>query len=72
MATYLNSFYKENLKEGSKYINTDSIPVEYKRHLIYRRNLNVFDIVKNDICIGVYAGINGAKGRIDQLILNKK
>jgi hypothetical protein len=71
MVTYKNSFYDNDKKDRNPVLTTDLKPVEYKGYLIYHRinstikSGNVFDIVKDDICIGMYAGINGAKQRID-------
>jgi hypothetical protein len=76
MATvkYRNSFYdSENCLSREFIYRDDSInpPFHYKGYEIFERfdqGYQVFDIVKNDVCIGMYAGINGAKGRIDNLI----
>lgn len=42
-------------------------PTEYKGYLIFHRIDPVFDVVKNGICICQRAGLNGAKGFIDEL-----
>lgn len=73
MATYKNTFFKNDKKERKEYITTESKPMFYKNHYIYHRissnikDANIFDIVKNNECIGMYAGVNGAKNRIDSL-----
>ena len=64
--TYKNSFHKPKYQDSKPEIEIKSVPVEYKDYLIYKRS-NVFDIVKDGVCIGMYAGINGAKKRIDEL-----
>lgn len=71
METYKNKFYNPQINTSKPIIETDSIPVEYKGHLIYHRIKNngkwgdIFDIVKNGECIGMCAGQNGAKQKID-------
>lgn len=73
MAQYKNSFYNEKDQNSKKYFETSEIPIEHKGYFIYHRikstikDLNVFDVVKDGICIGMYAGINGAKKFIDNL-----
>lgn len=64
---YKNSFYNAKYQDSKPVIETAAIPVEYKGFLIYQRSKYVFDIVKNDVCVGTYAGIKGAKNRIDKI-----
>lgn len=77
MTTYKNSFYENDTKNRTKLLRTDAKPIEYCGYLIYHRikstteSADVFDIVKDSVCIGMYAGINGAKKAIDNLILSK-
>ncbi len=74
MASYINSFYENDKKERNPVLTTHSKPVEYKGYLIYHRisgttkNGDVFDSVKDGVCVGMSAGLNGAKNRIDKLI----
>jgi len=69
--TYLNKFHNPRNQYSSEYLNCDTPPVEYKGFLVFHRIVskenggNVFDIVKDGECIGMYAGINGAKRFID-------
>lgn len=70
MTIYINSFYDNDKLNRKQYLETDATPVKYKGFLIYHRTYSIFDIVKDGICIGMYAGLNGAKGRIDTLILD--
>jgi hypothetical protein len=71
MGTYKNKFYNPQINTSKPIIETDSTPVEYKGYLIYHRIKNngkwgdIFDIVKNGECVGMYAGMNGAKQKID-------
>lgn len=67
MDTYKNSFYENDKQNRSEFINCDKKPIEYKGFLIYHRWTELFDIVKNGVCVGMYAGINGAKKKIDQI-----
>jgi hypothetical protein len=62
---YKNSFYKKSTPESKPVLFCDKGPVEYKGYLIYQRMKDCFDIVKDGVCIGMYAGINGAKKSID-------
>lgn len=68
MEKYRNSFHNTMSHDSKEYIATDVTPIEYREHLIYERIKSVcFDIVKDGVCIGMYAGINGAKGFIDKI-----
>ena len=66
---YINSFYNSNYAGSTKIIKTNSSPINYKGYLIFDRNNDkkLFDIVNDGVCIGMYAGINGAKKFIDKL-----
>jgi hypothetical protein len=70
--TYKNSFHQKGNPYSQEIITArlGESPVEYYGYLIYRRldgDYWVYDIVKDGVCIGMYAGINGAKARIDEL-----
>ena len=74
MATYINSFFEGaggfNNPYASKILKCNEAPEEYKGYLIYPRvnygfEGDVFDIVKDGVCIGMNAGPNGAKRKID-------
>ena len=73
MTRYKNSFHSEKNQNSKEYFETSEMPIEYKGYFIFHRIkdtikvLNVFDVVKNNVCIGMYAGINGAKKFIDNL-----
>lgn len=68
-AQYKNSFYSKTTPESKPVLFTDAKPVEYKGFLIYERiKGHCFDIVKNGVCVGMRAGINGAKKYIDYAI----
>lgn len=66
MAKYKNQFYSPKNSDSKPVIETDAKPAQYKGYLIYERIKGVcFDIVKNGVCVGMYAGLNGAKQAID-------
>lgn len=66
LTKYKNTFYRKG-GESPETIETEANPTEYKGYLIYERIRKVcFDIVTDGVCIGMYAGINGAKKRIDK------
>lgn len=69
MISYTNPFYSKHFTGSKPIIETTAKPVEYKGYLIYERISGLqFDIVKDGICVGMCAGLNGAKRRIDSLI----
>jgi hypothetical protein len=68
MTTYTNPFYSAKFDNSKPAITTEAIPIEYKGYLIYERvKKQVFDIVQDGVCIGMYAGINGAKRWLDTI-----
>jgi hypothetical protein len=70
--SYKNKFYNKNFQNSTPIITVNSLPVLYKGYNIYKRFSNLFDIVKNGICVGMCAGLEGAKRRIDTNDLNTK
>lgn len=66
--TYRNSFYNKQAQNSHEFIDADPNKVIYNGYEIHAYSSVQFHIVKNSICIGMYAGINGAKKRIDELI----
>jgi len=68
--TYLNSFHKPDAKGayGPPSFTVDVSPEEYRGYQIFHRQMQVWDIVKDGVCIGMYAGPNGARGRVDLLL----
>lgn len=68
---YKNSFYNKNTQGSQSVLSCDKPPEKYKGYLIYHRLSRCYDIVKNGVCIGMYAGPNGAKSHIDRLISGK-
>lgn len=66
--TYSNSFHNPLNRDSKPEIICESKPVEYKGHLIFERIKGVcYDVVKDGVCIGMRAGISGAKRFIDKL-----
>jgi hypothetical protein len=74
MATYKNTFYSPKIPGSTEQITTAAQGEEYCGHLIYHRlkstcrDGNIFDIVNGGECIGMCAGINGARRRIDEIL----
>jgi hypothetical protein len=67
MARYKNPFYSPKYDNSKPIIQTDAKPIGYKGYLIYERIKGIcFDIVKDGACVGMYAGINGAKEAVDK------
>ena len=67
-ATYINSFHNPNNADSKEILSCDSDAIKYKGYLIYQRiKSTCFDVVKDGICVGMYAGVNGAKIFIDGL-----
>lgn len=78
---YKNPWHKRNdPHSGPEYYSVDiysesnhNKPVSYKGCMIYvrwDRFGEVWDIVKDGVCVGQRAGPNGAKARVDELINN--
>jgi hypothetical protein len=71
MTNYKNSFYIPDNPYSYEFLQCFKEPIEYKDHLIYRRVVsmedggNIYDVVKDNICIGMYAGLDGAKKFVD-------
>lgn len=68
--SYVNKFYNKNYTNSVPIITVDSEPTLYKGYNIYKRYSQMFDIVKDGICVGMCAGLDGAKRRIDTDDLN--
>lgn len=66
MARFRNTFHNPfNAIYGPEFFEVDEKPVEHHGMLIYRRLSNCFDIVIDGECVGMYAGLNGAKRAIE-------
>lgn len=63
---YQNPFYNPKYQDSKPEIYPAAVPVEYNGYLIYKRSKEIFDIVANSVCVGMYAGLNGAKKAIDE------
>ena len=69
MAIYRNPFHEAGKPHyGPAQYETDATPTPYRGMLIYRRMSVCWDVVKDDTCIGQYAGMSGAKGLIDTIL----
>lgn len=70
---YHNPFYNPKYKRSSEVLECDIIPKNYLGFDIYERIKNEeYDVVYNHTCIGMYAGLNGAKNFIDMIIRETK
>lgn len=82
MTTYKNPFHSPDYQGSKPVIEAKAEPTEYKGYQIFKRTEvhrkftethksvhvdTVYDIVKDGICVGMYAGPIGAMGRIDEL-----
>ncbi|MFD2922009.1 hypothetical protein ACFS6H_19975 [Terrimonas rubra] len=64
---YKNPFHNPNYTGSKPQIKIESAPIEYKGYLIYERiKYTCFDVVKDGVCVGMYAGKNGAMRFIDK------
>lgn len=67
MAEYRNSFYDAMHGYDPEIYKTDVKPVEYNGYLLYQRiKGRCWDVVKDDVCIGQYAGRAGAEAFVDR------
>lgn len=67
---FKNSFHNpNNAPYSTEYHNylADSFIETYKGYDIWRYTISQWDIVKDGIVVGNYAGINGARRRIDEM-----
>jgi hypothetical protein len=65
--TYLNPFYNINYQGSRRYFEAEPNPTLYKGYEIHHYSHQQWHIVKNGVCLGMNAGINGAKRRIDNV-----
>jgi len=63
---YKNSFHQQHNIYSREYYETDVCPIVYKGYSIYKRSDIEYHIVKDGVCIGMNAGLNGAKDKIDR------
>lgn len=69
-STYINSFWSRGSLDPQTY-RTDAKPEEYRGFQIYGRIRGVvWDVVKDGVCIGQYAGRKGARGLVDAICDN--
>jgi len=67
MAEYLNSFYNSVYGTDPRVYTTDAKPIEYKGCQLYQRiKGRCWDVVRDGVCIGQYAGRSGAEAFVDR------
>ena len=67
--SYKNPFFQKNnpySRETHTYSEIDYIE-NYKGYSLWRHSISQIDVVKDNVIVGMYAGINGAKRFIDEL-----
>lgn len=57
--------------ENAPFYETNVKPTEYRGFKIYHRHTEVWDVVRDGVCVSQRAGFNGAKRFIDQIHENK-
>lgn len=74
---YINDFYIRGNPCSRQVIECHTKPEKYRGFLIFHRiqaagpieaGAHCFDIVEAGHCVGMYAGPNGARRRVDQII----
>ena len=77
MTKYKNKFHRRDDWNSPEFLRTDADPVEHRGFRIYHRIKAVtkwadeFDIVRDGVCIGICAGLNGAKQKIDRYLADE-
>lgn len=67
--TYRNPWHKPGRPEyGPEFYSTDRAPRKYRGYLIYHRLPEVWDVVKDGVCVTQRAGLNGAMQAIDAIL----
>lgn len=66
---YRNPWHRPGRPEyGPAIYSTGATPIEYRGHLIYHRQTNVWDVVKDGACVTQCAGLGGAKRAVDAIL----
>lgn len=66
MHKYRNPWHRPGVRgTGPEIYSTPATPKKYRGFLIFSRVPRVWDVVKDSVCIGQRAGVNGAKRLID-------
>lgn len=67
MHEYRNSFYHPTQGHDPEIYRTDVKPIEYKGCQLYQRiKGRCWDVVRDGVCIGQYAGRSGAEAFVDR------
>lgn len=78
MTTYKNKFYETDKWNRREFLQAEVKPVVYRGFNIYHRIKAVtkwadeWDIVKDGECIGMCAGLGGAKQKIDRYLAEEE
>ena len=66
---YRNPWHNPGRPEyGPAVYSTGVAPKEYRGYLIYHRQTNVWDVVKDGVCVTQCAGLGGAKRAVDAML----
>ena len=66
--TYKNLFYNKHYQGSRERYECDKNPIIYRGYEIHQYSFSQWHIVIDGECIGMNAGLNGAKRRIDQIL----
>lgn len=62
---YKNKFYDPNCSSsGPEFYEPTSEPIEHYGALIFENGPKDFHIIIDGVCVGIYAGLNGAKDAV--------
>lgn len=68
MNKYYNKFHqRHNVYSKEYYDRQDKFEI-YLDYEIHKQSKDLYHIVKDNICVGMCAGINGAKDKIEKII----
>lgn len=68
MHSYTNPFHSANYQGSKPVITTDARPTEYRGHLIFKVHEQHYDVVRDDVLVGQYAGPKGAREFVDRRV----
>jgi len=69
MTKYVNQWHNPKDRHyGPAEYETEVSPKHYRGFEIYHRTMSVYDVVRNGVCVGQYAGLGGAQKDIDAYV----